>query len=121
MPVTLTFRVGNVDIEKARRFIEEKPDGYSKSVHSYSHEYLDLTPDGWVSTLNESEVWFDVIHINNVDATDVEDLTYAEMKGREVVRKVLDAYNNIPGFEDAHLIDTAPQIGCRDSRRIIGE
>jgi hypothetical protein len=37
------------------------------------------------------------------------------------VREVLGVYKNIPGFEDAHLIDTAPQIGCRESRRIVGE
>ena len=121
LPVTLTFRVGNVDIEKARRFIEENPVEYSKVIHSYSQEYLDLTPGGWTGTLNKSEVWFDVIHIKNVDATDLEDLTYAEMKGREMVRKVMEVYRNIPGFEDANLVDTAPQIGCRESRRIVGE
>ena len=38
-----------------------------------------------------------------------------------MVRKVLEIYRNIPGFEDANLIGTAPQIGCRESRRIIGE
>jgi ribulose 1,5-bisphosphate synthetase/thiazole synthase len=121
LPITLTFRVGNVDIEKARRFIEENPTKYSKIIRSHSQEYLDLAPGGWVSTVNKSEVWFDVIYIKNVDATDVEDLTYAEMKGREMVRKVLEVYSNIPGFEKANLIDTAPQIGCRESRRIIGE
>jgi uncharacterized protein YkvS len=121
LPITLTFRVGNVDIEKARRFVEENPAEYSKIIRSHSREYLDLPLEGWVSTMNESEVWFDVIYIKNVDATDVEDLTYAEMKGREMVRKVLAVYSNIPGFEDANLIDTAPQIGCRESRRIVGE
>ena len=120
LPITLSFRVGNVDIEKARRFIEENPAEYSKIIHSRSQEYLDLAPEGWIGTMNESEVWFDVIYIKNVDATDVEDLTYAEMKGREMVRKVLEVYSNIPGFEDANLVDTAPQIGCRESRRIIG-
>ena len=121
LPITITFRVGNVDIEKARRFIEEKPDENTKIIHSYLQEYLDLAPGGWVSTMNESEVWFDVFFIKNVDATDVEDLTYAEMKGREMVRKALEVYRSVPGFEDANLIDTAPQIGCRESRRIIGE
>jgi hypothetical protein len=38
-----------------------------------------------------------------------------------MVRKVLEVYKNIPGFEDANLVDTAPQIGCRESRRIVGE
>ena len=119
LPISLTFRVGNVDIEKAQRFVEEKPAEYSKIIHS--HQSLDLKPDGWIGTLNESEVWFDAIYIKNVDATDVADLTYAELRGRELVRKVMEVYKNIPGFEDANLIDTAPQIGCRESRRIVGE
>ena len=119
LPISLTFRVGNVDIEKAQRFIEDNPTEYSKIIHS--HQSLDLKPGGWISTLNESELWFDAIFINNVDATNVADLTFAEIKGREQVRKVLEVYKNIPGFEDAHLIDTAPQIGCRESRRIVGE
>jgi hypothetical protein len=121
LPITLTFRVGNVDIEKARRFIEEKTDENRKIIHSSSQEYLDLAPGGWVGTVNESEVWFDVIYIKNVDATDVDDLTFAEITGREMVRKVLEVYRNAPGFEDAHLVDTAPQLGCRESRRIVGE
>jgi hypothetical protein len=121
LPVTLTFRVGNVDIEKARRFIEEKPEEYTKIIRSHSQEYLDLKLEGWVGTMNESEVWFDAIHIKNVDATDVEDLTFAEMKGRAMVRKALEVYSHILGFEDAHLIDTASQIGCRESRRIVDE
>ena len=121
LPVTLTFRVGNVNIEKARKFIEEKPDEYTKIIHSQSQQNLNLKQNGWISTLNESEVWFDVIFIKNVDAIDVEDLTFAEITGRELVRKVLELYKNIPGFEDAHLVDTAPQIGCRESRRIVGE
>ena len=28
---------------------------------------------------------------------------------------------SLPGFEDSYLEDTAPQLGCRESRRIIGE
>jgi hypothetical protein len=121
LPISLTFRVGNVNIEKARKFIEEHPAEYSKIIHSQSQQNLYLKQNGWIDTLNESEVWFDVIFIKNVDATDVEDLTFAEIKGREMVRNVLAIYKNIPGFEDANLIDTAPQIGCRESRRIVGE
>ncbi|MGB2728980.1 MAG: FAD-dependent oxidoreductase [Halobacteriota archaeon] len=121
LPISLTFRVGNVNIKKARRFVEERPAEYSKIIHAQSQENLDLKLNGWIGTLNESEVWFDVIFIKNVDATSIEDLTFAEIEGREMVRKVLELYRNIPGFKDANLIDTAPQIGCRESRRIIGE
>ena len=28
---------------------------------------------------------------------------------------------NIPGFEDSYILDTAPQVGTRGSRRLIGE
>jgi hypothetical protein len=43
------------------------------------------------------------------------------MKGRAIIRKIVDAVKSLPGFEDSYLEDTAPQIGCRESRRIIGE
>ena len=75
LPVSLTFRIGNVDIKKAQRFVEEKSAEFLKIIRSQSQENLDLKLNGWVETLNESEVWFDVIFIKNVDAINVEDLT----------------------------------------------
>jgi ribulose 1,5-bisphosphate synthetase/thiazole synthase len=121
LPVTLTFRLGNVDVEKAKEFFKHNPERIKDLIRVNDSDIDVNLVDGWLATLNKSEVWFDAFFIKNIDVTDVEDLTHAEIKGREVVRELVDAVKSLPGFEDAYLEDTAPQIGCRESRRIVGE
>jgi hypothetical protein len=56
-----------------------------------------------------------------VDGTDVDQLTHGELTGR---RQVLDAFafirDNTPGFHESYIVDLAPQIGIRETRRIVG-
>jgi FAD dependent oxidoreductase len=56
-----------------------------------------------------------------IDGTDVDQLTRGELQGRQ---QALDAFTFIrdhaPGFGDAYIVDLAPQIGIRETRRIIG-
>lgn len=56
-----------------------------------------------------------------VDGTNVDELTRGELQGRQ---QVLDAFtfirDNTPGFGDAYIVDIAPQIGIRETRRVIG-
>ena len=57
-----------------------------------------------------------------IDATCAEDLSFAELKGRKIVReyeRFLQQY--VPGFEQAYLNDVAAQIGIRQSRTIQGQ
>ena len=55
-------------------------------------------------------------------ATDVEQLTQAEIEGRRQVQEAVDfMHRYVPGCEGAHLVSTAPQIGIRESRRILGD
>ncbi|MCL4533833.1 MAG: FAD-dependent oxidoreductase [Bacteroidetes bacterium] len=58
----------------------------------------------------------------NVDPTNTKDVTEALMFCRWYTVKlagVLQKY--LPGFENAYLIETAHQLGVRESRRIVGE
>ena len=58
----------------------------------------------------------------NVDATDRMQLTDATMAMRDIAIKMTEFYRKyIQGFEDAYLIYTAPLVGVRDTRRIIGD
>jgi hypothetical protein len=56
-----------------------------------------------------------------IDGTDVDELTLGELTGRQ---QALDAFTFIrdrtPGFGDSYIVDIAPQIGIRETRRIIG-
>jgi hypothetical protein len=70
----------------------------------------------------EGEVMVNMTRIVNVDGTNVEDLTRAEIEGRKQVMEIVEYMKeNVEGFEDAYLIMTGPQIGVRESRRIMGE
>merc|ERR1711953_1024102 len=73
-----------------------------------------LTKAGEATNLN-------LAHIMEVDCTDVEDLTRAEMEGREQSMYALQALKAVvPGFEKAKLRNFGMTIGTRDSRKIIG-
>jgi FAD dependent oxidoreductase len=56
-----------------------------------------------------------------VDGTDVDQLTHGELTGRQ---QVLEAFTFIrdhtPGFDRSYLVDLAPQIGIRETRRVVG-
>ena len=57
-----------------------------------------------------------------VDGTDAEQFSGGEIEGR---RQVADAFvllkDAIPGFANAYIVDIPPQIGIRETRRIMGD
>jgi len=57
-----------------------------------------------------------------VDATDAEQLSRAEVDGR---RQIVDFFGflreSAPGFENAYILEIAPQVGVRETRRIVGD
>ncbi|MCS6926089.1 MAG: FAD-dependent oxidoreductase [Candidatus Binatia bacterium] len=57
-----------------------------------------------------------------IDATDPEDLTYAEVESRKRVMQEVDRLRrDVPGFAQAHLCHIADQLGITESRRLVGE
>jgi hypothetical protein len=57
-----------------------------------------------------------------IDATDPDDLTYAEIECRKRVMEEVDRLRReIPGFAHAHVCHIADQIGITESRRLVGE
>ena len=76
---------------------------------------------------NASEWRANVTQLSNpdgspVDATDARQLSAAEVQGR---RQIVDFFQflreSAPGFENAYLLEIAPQVGVRETRRILGE
>jgi hypothetical protein len=50
-----------------------------------------------------------------------DDLTYGEIKGR---RQAIDAFaflKTVPGFEQSYIVDLPPQLGIRETRRVVGD
>jgi hypothetical protein len=69
----------------------------------------------------DSVVW---IHnrFPNSSQIDVEELTRVEFEGRKRMMITYDFFKkNIPGFEHSFIVLSAPQLGTRSSRRVIGD
>lgn len=76
---------------------------------------------GWGKTNNKGVVlaW---PSFRGLNALDPKELTSVEIEARKrMVDGIRFCRKNLPGFESAYLIDTACQIGARETRRIIGE
>ncbi|MBL8700709.1 MAG: FAD-dependent oxidoreductase [Alphaproteobacteria bacterium] len=74
-----------------------------------------------ITGLKQGEVWINMTRVRRTDATDPRSLTRGEIEGRAQIDDIV-AYltGYVPGFENAHFAKTAPFLGIRESRRIVG-
>jgi hypothetical protein len=74
-----------------------------------------------ITGLRPGEVWINMTRVAGVDATDVRSLTFGEIEAR---RQIDDIYtylkDYVPGFEKCYFTKTAPFLGIRETRRIVG-
>ncbi|MFN8636301.1 MAG: FAD-dependent oxidoreductase [Chloroflexota bacterium] len=130
-PATMFFRVGNVERGPVDAYFREHPEeiegrmAFSSCIKAAQANGDYTIPRERLSMYESPQdgVWrVNVSRVLGVDGTKVADLTRAEIEGR---RQVLEIYaflrKYVPGFANCILIDTAAQIGVRETRRIEGE
>ena len=123
LPLGLVFRLGGVDIEKANSFVNEKPEEFEALGRELAKSGGTGGGVGGLNAIYYRTVRDSVVWCNNslpsADTLSIEELTRAEKERRETALTTLEFFKrNVPGFEEAFLLDTAPQIGTRGSRRI---
>jgi len=57
---------------------------------------------------------------NAMDGTNAQELSEAEMLGRRQIASVANFLREVPGFEQSYIVDIAPQVGIRETRRVQG-
>lgn len=75
----------------------------------------------YIKSFHKGEVYVNSTRLLNTDATDIFDLTNAEMNGQlqcAALTKVLR--ERVPGFEDCFISHIAPFLGVRETRRFKG-
>jgi hypothetical protein len=119
--LTTVFRLGGVDVETAERFEREEPEAFQavdkeiKTILGGAWEYW------WMRTPLPGIVWCNCPHMVGFDGTKVEDLTRADFEGRRRMNEAVSvARKKLPGFDAAFIVDTAPQLGVRQSRLLEG-
>ncbi|MDF3300114.1 FAD-dependent oxidoreductase [Streptomyces tropicalis] len=120
--VTLVFRLGGVDTTAAERFEQANP-REARAINRKIKRMLGGAWElWWLKTPVPGVVWCNCPHMAGFDGTDPVSLTEAEFEARARIGAVLDHIkSDLPGFQDAYLLDVAEQMGVRQTRLLQGE
>jgi hypothetical protein len=115
---TLSMRIGGV---KPDAPISSELMRQAVAEHNAANERQLLRDHGPAARLPlTGEVTMQIVD-QCVDALDAHDLTRAETAARAEAWDYLNAFrNSMPGWEDAYLVATGPQIGVRETRHMVG-
>jgi hypothetical protein len=123
---SLMFRINGVDVERAGRawdvLARQMDEAEAAGTHKFPRKRPIVRPQRhpieWRANMSQ---------LANpdgtpVDGTDVWQLSYGEVTGRKQVRDAFEFIRDVtPGFERSYIVDIAPQVGIRETRRIVGE
>ena len=122
---SLMFRINGVDVERAGRagdvLARQMDEAEAAGTHKFPRKRPIVRPQRhpieWRANMSQ---------LANpdgtpVDGTDVWQLSYGEVTGRKQVRDAFEFIRDVtPGFERSYIVDIAPQVGIRETRRIVG-
>lgn len=120
--LSTVFRLANVDVARAEAVPKAELWELMRSA-SASGRYDLPRLEGSLHRTPQTGVMMALLtRVRDVDATDPEQLTRAEIEGRRQCAEYFRFLRErVPGYEDAVLVSTSPAIGVRESRRILGE
>lgn len=123
-PSTMCFVLTNVDED----VYNSGPSLYGGNADSMIHKIRQdkefNIPDTHlcISKIGPKTYGFNAGHVWGVHSTDPESVSKAIFEGRALAREFLRGLKKYhPAFKNAYLVETAPTIGVRESRRIVGD
>ena len=139
-PVSLMMQFGNVDVERAQKYMNKKITyeqlGITKEEFlkwRYANTLgFEVTDDEYVP-MPQGRVWLvhaqrnDVATVNmsrviGVNACDPISYSDAEIKaGLQLIALIDFLKTFVPGFENAYFMESSNTLGIRESRRLIGD
>ncbi len=136
-PMTMIFRIRNVDFSAVRRYMQAHPDQFVLSPNALSQPYTAISgyfdlvrqarEDGTLHVDRDRILLFEGVHpgealvntsrVLRLNGTSSRDLTLAEMEGRSQVDDLLHFLKTrVDGFAGAELVETGCAIGVRETR-----
>ncbi|MBX3539934.1 MAG: FAD-dependent oxidoreductase [Chelatococcus sp.] len=145
-PPTLMFCIAGVDTDKLRNSIAVQPRTYltdfiPAEYFGQNHQFivvglreliakareergLEIPNERTIiiTGLRSGEVWINMTRVRGVDGTDSRSLSMGEIEARHQIDDIFTYLKNyVPGFEGAYFTKTAPFLGIRETRRIVGD
>ncbi|HMO47266.1 MAG TPA: FAD-dependent oxidoreductase [Rubrivivax sp.] len=122
---TLMFRVAGVDDARAGEAWREVGPRMAEAQRAGRHRFA--RQGAILRPMKHAGEWrVNVTQIANaqgraMDGTDALQLSAGEIEGRRQVREFFAFLRaEMPGFENAYLLEIAPQVGIRETRRLLG-
>ena len=145
-PISLIFRMGNIDFRALVAYARAHPEQFTRDPNFQVLDieqgvvrisgFFDLVEEGRrLGELDKDchylrfegvDVARGICFINNtrvyqVDGTNAWDLTKADLEARKQMRLLVDFIRKyVPGCQQAFVVDTAANLGVRETRRIRG-
>jgi hypothetical protein len=138
--LALVFQIANVDIKKFSWFAKKEEQRYGELMYELerlggfslvlrgpredvvwvNNYFPKWVPDYMKSFVTESAG--EASEKNFLSALSFEDLTWVEVNARKGMLITYDFFKKyVPGFEKSFIMNVAPQVGTRGSRRLLGE
>ncbi|MCW5650562.1 MAG: FAD-dependent oxidoreductase [Ramlibacter sp.] len=118
------FRINGVDPARAGEAWKTIPDRMLEAEAAGRHRFPRKTP---IIRPQKSGIEWRVnltqlanAQGNAMDGTSATELSEAEMLGRRQIASVAGFLREVPGFEQSYIVDIAPQVGIRETRRVTG-
>lgn len=146
-PVTVLFRLGNVDIPRLMAYAQAHPDQFIRDTHvNFTNPaegklrlagFFDLVKRAREASELDKEchylrvehadferkmVLINTVRVYGIDGTDGWQLTRGEIEcRRQMERLIAFMRRDVPGFADAFLVDSSTNLGVRETRHVLGE
>jgi hypothetical protein len=121
---SMMFRLNNVDPEKAGEAWRTIPELMEKAEaagrNRFPRKAVIVRPQRANLEWRVNFTQLARLDGHAINGLEPDDLTRGEIEGR---RQALEAFNflrTVPGFEDSYIVDLPPQLGIRETRRVIG-
>ncbi|HYO88475.1 MAG TPA: FAD-dependent oxidoreductase [Candidatus Limnocylindrales bacterium] len=120
--LTTTFRLGNVDVKATKAVKRDELVARMKAANVSGDYHLPREEGSVHGTPYPGVVVTNMTRVAYVDGTDPAELTKAEVEGRkQALEYARFLREQIPGYEQAFLMNFSTQIGIRETRRLLGE
>jgi len=121
---SMMFRLNNIDPEKAGEAWRTIPALMEKAeaegLHKFPRKAAIVRPQR--STIEWRVNFTQVAREDGtaVNGIEPDDLTRGEIDGRRQAIQAFEFLRTVPGFEKSYIVDLPPQLGIRETRRVIG-
>jgi hypothetical protein len=113
------FMLGGVDMDRWLAFRGNEPDQYAEFA-KLGRERLGFFQPPYVSWRNDIALFLGPRQ-SGLSALDVDDQTELEIRSHRFMQTHCEFFlANAPGFESAYMLQSAPQLGVRHTRRLGG-